>query len=522
MSEQLGLDFSAPPSELIQLWTPDDVYLNASRSVIDSMKEDRRVERKSARIQAKDLGDYLSMYANTQPHGGVVFIGIEKDGEITGCSKASVEHLNKLETVRRYCGDARHEFKRVVVRNSRGEEDFILLLRVFYREDRLVETSDGEAYVREGDEKRRLSEPEKREMRIAKGEIDYELEDVSLDFTSEFDHDLIRQFTVSYAGKRGLRRNYTTAEILVLNRLGRMHGGKFKPNLACAILFAKDVRGILPGARIRFIRYEGHEEAFGRNLNSTLDERIEGPLATQLIAIEKLVSAQMRNFTRLGKDGRFATRSEYPKDAWLEAIVNACVHRSYNLRQMNIFVKMFDDKFVVESPGGFLPPTRVETVYDAHNPRNPHLMEALYYLDFVKCAYEGTRRMRDEMQQANLPEPEFAQKEVGSFAVHVTLRNDVAHRKAFVDSEVSELIDEKAFALLSDEEKLIANFVAEKGSLNVTGAQLLVNRDWRSTKAIFDRLVSIRLLEIQSRSGKAKDPRKRYVLRSRNVQQTSR
>jgi predicted HTH transcriptional regulator len=77
-----------------------------------------------------------------------------------------------------------------------------------------------------------------------------------------------------------------------------------------------------------------------------------------------------------------------------EAVVNAVVHRSYNLKNMNIFIKMFNDKFVVESPGAFLPPTTAETVFDAHNPRNPNTMWALYYFDFVQCAFEGTRRMR--------------------------------------------------------------------------------------------------------------------------------
>jgi ATP-dependent DNA helicase RecG len=76
---------------------------------------------------------------------------------------------------------------------------------------------------------------------------------------------------------------------------------------------------------------------------------------------------------------------------------------------MNIFVKMFDDRLVVESPGAFPPPVTPENIYDTHNPRNPHLMNALFYLDYVKCAHEGTRRMRDMMIGANLPAPEFTQ-----------------------------------------------------------------------------------------------------------------
>ena len=122
------------------------------------------------------------------------------------------------------------------------------------------------------------------------------------------------------------------------------------------------------------------------------------PIPRQIVEIEKVLDAQIREFSRLGKDGLFYTAPEYPKAAWYEAIVNACVHRSYGLKNMNIFVKMFDDRLVIESPGGFPPLVTSENIYDMHQPRNPYLMAALFYLDFVKCANEGTRRMKQVMR----------------------------------------------------------------------------------------------------------------------------
>jgi ATP-dependent DNA helicase RecG len=53
-------------------------------------------------------------------------------------------------------------------------------MRVHYREDKLVETVSGEAFVREGDRKRRLTEDEKREIKLNKGQLDIESERVSL------------------------------------------------------------------------------------------------------------------------------------------------------------------------------------------------------------------------------------------------------------------------------------------------------------------------------------------------------
>jgi ATP-dependent DNA helicase RecG len=150
--------------------------------------------------------------------------------------------------------------------------------------------------------------------------------------------------------------------------------------------------------------------------------------------------------------------------------VNAVVQRSYNLKSMNIFVKLFEDRLVVESPGAFLPPTTANSVFEAHNPRNPNTMWALYYFDFVQCAFEGTRRMRDTMRNANLPDPIFVQNSEGTFRVTVTLKNHVEHRRNYVRSEAAAGINPELYASLSESEKMIVNYLADNPRVNVTDA----------------------------------------------------
>lgn len=200
---------------------------------------------------------------------------------------------------------------------------------------------------------------------------------------------------------------------------------------------------------------------------------------------------------------------------WLEAIVNACVHRSYNLKNMTIFVKMFDNRLVVESPGGFPPPVTAQNIYEHHNPRNPHLMDALYYLDYVKCAHEGTNRMRSMMLDANLPPPEFAQKEVGQHQVHVVLRNNIEARKEFVDSGALKIIGQTVYEQLSQDEKQVINFIAEKSAINVSDANRLLHRDWHTAKKILENLVTRGILMRRSKTNKERDSSAKYVLRRR-------
>ena len=179
-------------------------------------------------------------------------------------------------------------------------------------------------------------------------------------------------------------------------------------------------------------------------------------------------------------------------------IVNACVHRSYVLKNMVVFVKIFDDRLVVESPGGFPPNVTADTIYHNHSPRNPHLMTALYFLDFVKCHAEGTTRMKDSMDAFGLPSPEFRQTEIASGfnSVRVTLRNHMKFRKLWLDAEAHRILGPQA-ANLKENELRILNFVSEYGSINVTQCTRLITspRRWHSVKKLLDRMVADGLLE---------------------------
>src|SRR5206468_3307428 len=151
----------------------------------------------------------------------------------------------------------------------------------------------------------------------------------------------------------------------------------------------------------------------------------------------------------------------------------------YSLRTMNVFVKMFDDRLEVESPGGFPPLVTPQNIYDVHKPRNPYLMDALRYFDYVKCAHEGTRRIRDTMTEMSLPEPEFRQVESATTPlVRVVLRNNVRQRRVWVDSDISAIVGEAVMQDLNEDEKRLINFAAEYGELSVSDAQRLTQKSW--------------------------------------------
>lgn len=172
---------------------------------------------------------------------------------------------------------------------------------------------------------------------------------------------------------------------------------------------------------------------------------------------------------------------------------------------------MFDDKLVIDSPGGFPPLVTPETIYDIHYRRNWWLMDAMYYLDYVRCENEGVKRIRNAMKEMELPAPEFEQKQVGGAIVRVTLRNNHKLRETWVDADVSEVIGPELASRLTDFEKRIVNRIAEHGKINISEAmKLMPNPRWHTAEAKLLKLTDFGIIKHISRY--PRDPKACFVL----------
>jgi ATP-dependent DNA helicase RecG len=413
--------------------TPREVY---DASDFDSLRDflksphlkGQYFERKEHR-QPELLAQTVSAFANSNPEGGLIIIGIiDRDNRIVGVNRpagTAVTPANKMLRYPEYLVENPAEYRLAPITDDNGQPNQLLLIYVNFSPRRVIELTDRTAYDRRGDQTVKLRDEEKNELRYTKGQKSFEDEPVVPYGTVTLVDDVLQQWSQAITTRNNLELPHTPQDLLVNKHLVVEVAGQLHHTYAGILLFAKDSRKYLPGAYIRFLRYDGQTEQYGAQSNVIKDETFSGPLPQLLLRLRDFMRTQVREFSYLGPDGRFVEEPEYPEFVWDEAIVNALVHRSYSFQNVPIFVKMLDDHLEVISPGDY--PLGVRPGHFIHNPRNPNLMEAMRYLQHVKMAQEGTRRMFQLMQEAGLPEPEYSPP--GQPTVKVVLRNDIDRRR---------------------------------------------------------------------------------------------
>ncbi len=248
----------------------------------------------------------------------------------------------------------------------------------------------------------------------------------------------------TFVAARGLKTG-TMAEQLQRIGLADTVAGELRPTRAAVLLFAHEPGSLLAAydsrADIRLMVYSGKTAASGAvpNLRKT-PLTIRGPLIVQIDDAVKAVLRELDEGLTLASSG-FKTLHVYPERVVKEAIVNAVVHRDYRLNR-DIFVRIFDDRIEVESPGTF--PGNITAGNIARTgskARNPLIVQHLREFPAAPNidAGEGVKMMFAEMATAKLYPPQYSQNtDAAVESVTVTLLN-LARPSMW--NEVSDWID---------------------------------------------------------------------------------
>ena len=121
----------------------------------------------------------------------------------------------------------------------------------------------------------------------------------------------------------------------------------------------------------------------------------------------------------------------------------------YTSSGMNIQIKMFDDRIVVESPGKLPGLVKTDNIRHTHFSRNPKIAEFLKVYSFVKEYGEGVDRMCKELEAVGLQDPEYR---LNAFMLQTTIRNStLTDKKPRFGEENHGLVDKKPLFQVIDD-----------------------------------------------------------------------
>ena len=259
-------------------------------------KESQKYDRKSAKIEVKDIANTIAGFANAD--GGILAIGIKDDGTLEGFEKfpnKDNEFLSKLSDFLKTVPEIKSEKLNII--NSNNNEDFILLLYIETSYNSLIRNVRDEVYLRRGDSTIKLNDEEIQILKVDRPELSYEDQLVLESSIDDIDIEMVN----IYKEKIGASdKNYLD----VLRARGFLkkakNGLEYLTN-AGVILFDKDPSIIFPSTRIRVIKYEGVYAKTGENLNIIKDESFKMPLYKAIIATQNFIRTQLRDFNHFNK-----------------------------------------------------------------------------------------------------------------------------------------------------------------------------------------------------------------------------
>lgn len=179
----------------------------------------------------------------------------------------------------------------------------------------------------------------------------------------------------------------------------------YRPTGLGILLFGNNPRAIFPNASLKaFVQYGGN--------------KIEPQSFDQaLVLIPDLVEEWIRKALPSSKDTSSFKRKDtpdFPIEVLREVVINAIVHRDYEVAGAKSSLEIDDDKIVVKSPGAPLPSISLEQLNSFTAPsisRNPVIAYIFNLMKYVEETGFGMKSIRSLGETYKLPLPEYEYEE---------------------------------------------------------------------------------------------------------------
>ena len=354
--------------------------------------ENNAIEFKSANVRPESMAKELVAFANSS--GGVILVGVEDSGEISGIN---INDKNYEEWITNIARNNVIPALEVDVEFVAVEDKDVLFVRLAKGRDKPYQTQKFQFLIRVGSTNRVATQAELMRLFQQSGVFHYDLQGVDRAALSSLNITKIDNYFASY--QIDFENEDNQAQILINTDILLESG---QTTVAGLLMFGQNPQKYLYNASISLARFAGQQIE-----NELLDKQvIQGTLDMQVDTALAIIKNHIPQPSRIEGSRTVDSVFQYPDSVFRELLVNACAHRDYSLHGSRIRVFIFSDRIEFISPGRLPNSVSIEKikmgVSYARNPVIVKYMENLRYIDKLgrglPMVYQTAKRANKEVQ----------------------------------------------------------------------------------------------------------------------------
>lgn len=328
------------------------------------MKESELLELKKSTSELKEGIVSLVSILNKHQEGELYF-GVKNNGEVVGQTVTDKTIRDISQAISNHIEPK--IFPKIKEINLEGKK----CIHVEFSGNNIPYYAFGRAYIRVGDEDKKLSAKELERMILDKNKekMVWDKEICKEAKISDIDAGKLRWFLKKAGKKFGSAENS-------LKKLSLISRGKLLTT--AVILFAKNPEKFFPNAKLRCA-------VFGKTTAVTIDmQEFTGDLFTLIGKAERYILENIHIGMRV--DGLYRVDvPEIDREAFREAIINAFCHRNYYLYD-SVNIAVFKDRLEIRNPGLLYGGLTIERIRkeEVSERRNELLAEMFHQIHFVE------------------------------------------------------------------------------------------------------------------------------------------
>jgi ATP-dependent DNA helicase RecG len=445
-------------------------------------------EFKSDCQQIRDSAIYEEVVALANTAGGVLLIGVEDDGVVTG---AKPRHGATTDPLKLQAAIFNNTVPNINTRVSaiQHPQGSVIAIEVDpYPEP--CATCAGKALRRTmvGDGKPQtvpFYPRDQRTRRVDLGLLDFSaqgMESVEFEALDPLAFEQLRQEVSHLRGDHSLL-GLGDRELAQALRLVETQEGRLIPNVAGLLLLGRQpvLQNMIPTHQVFF-------QVLDSQGNVRVNDTFRGPLISVLREVEARFAA--RNEEHEITVGLFRIPvPDYSPEGFREAVNNAILHRDYT-RHDAVYIQWQPDHLLIANPGGFPEGITVDNILvHEPKPRNPRLAEAFRRIGLVEQTGRGVDKIFMGQLRYGRPAPDYSRSD--ATGVRVVLRGGQPSLQfaAFVYEQ------DKKGASLGLDELLILNELFYERRMDVERAGRVIQKGPADARAVLERLVERGLIE---------------------------